>query len=159
MVQKQQDNNVTAEKNKVAGKKFLDGNSKQPGVTTLADGLQYKVVKSGTGEKPKDTDVVEVNYRGTLIDGKEFDSSAKNGGPVSFPVNEVIKGWSEALKLMPVGSKWQLYLPPDLAYGDEGEGDDIAPGSTLVFEVELLGIKKDNNQAPNQAPQGSPKTQ
>ena len=160
MVQKQKDNKVTAEKNKAEGKKFLDSNSKQPGVTTLADGLQYKVVKSGSGDKPKDTDVVEVNYRGTLIDGKEFDSSAKNGGPVSFPVNEVIKGWSEALKLMPVGSKWQLYLPPELAYGDEGEGDDIAPGSTLVFEVELLGIKKDNNQAPNQAPaQGSPKSQ
>ena len=160
MVQKQQDMKVTAEKNKAEGKKFLDSNSKQPGVTTLADGLQYKVVKSGSGEKPKDTDVVEVNYRGTLIDGKEFDSSAKNGGPVSFPVNEVIKGWSEALKLMPVGSKWQLYLPPELAYGDEGEGDDIEPGSTLVFEVELLGIKKDNNQAPNQAPaQGSPKSQ
>ena len=160
MVQKQQDMKVTAEKNKTEGKKFLDSNSKQPGVTTLADGLQYKVVKNGSGEKPKDTDVVEVNYRGTLIDGKEFDSSAKNGGPVSFPVNEVIKGWSEALKLMPVGSKWQLYLPPELAYGDEGEGDDIAPGSTLVFEVELLGIKKDNNQAPNQAPaQGSPKSQ
>jgi FKBP-type peptidyl-prolyl cis-trans isomerase len=160
MVQKQQDNKVTAEKNKAEGKKFLDSNSKEPGVTTLADGLQYKVVKNGNGDKPKDTDVVEVNYRGTLIDGKEFDSSAKNGGPVSFPVNEVIKGWSEALKLMPVGSKWQLYLPPELAYGDEGEGDDIAPGSTLVFEVELLGIKKDNNQAPNQAPaQGSPKSQ
>jgi FKBP-type peptidyl-prolyl cis-trans isomerase FklB len=159
MVQKQQDMKVTAEKNKAEGKKFLDTNSKQPGVTTLADGLQYKVVKNGSGEKPKDTDVVEVNYRGTLIDGKEFDSSAKNGGPVSFPVNEVIKGWSEALKLMPVGSKWQLYLPPELAYGDEGEGDDIEPGSTLVFEVELLGIKKDNNQAPNQAPQGTPKAQ
>jgi FKBP-type peptidyl-prolyl cis-trans isomerase FklB len=160
MVQKQQDNKVTAEKNKTEGKKFLDSNSKQPGVTTLADGLQYKVVKNGSGEKPKDTDVVEVNYRGTLIDGKEFDSSAKNGGPVSFPVNEVIKGWSEALKLMPVGSKWQLYLPPELAYGDEGEGDDIAPGSTLVFEVELLGIKKENNQAPNQAPaQATPKSE
>src|ERR1700756_6063917 len=160
MVQKQQDNKVTAEKNKAEGKKFLGTNSKQPGVTTLADGLQYKVVKNGSGDKPKDTDVVEVNYRGTLIDGKEFDSSAKNGGPVSFPVNEVIKGWSEALKLMPVGSKWQLFIPSELAYGDEGEGEDIAPGSTLVFEVELLGIKKDNNQAPNQAPaQGSPKSQ
>jgi FKBP-type peptidyl-prolyl cis-trans isomerase FklB len=157
MVQKQQDMKATAEKNKVDGKKFLDSNGKQPGVTTLSDGLQYKVVKNGTGEKPKDTDVVEVNYRGTLIDGKEFDSSTKNGGPVSFPVNEVIKGWSEALKLMPVGSKWELYLPPELAYGDEGEGDDIEPGSTLVFEVELLGIKKDaGSQAPVQA---TPKSQ
>jgi FKBP-type peptidyl-prolyl cis-trans isomerase FklB len=158
MVQKQQDNKVTAEKNKAEGKKFLDTNSKQPGITTLSDGLQYKVVKNGTGEKPKDTDVVEVNYKGTLIDGKEFDSSEKNGGPVSFPVNEVIKGWSEALKLMPVGSKWQLYLPPELAYGDEGEGDDIAPGSTLVFEVELLGIKKDDKAGAGQA-QPSPKSQ
>ena len=159
MAQKQQDMKSSAETNKVAGKKFLDSNSKQPGITTLADGLQYKVVKNGSGEKPKDTDVVEVNYRGTLIDGKEFDSSAKNGGPVSFPVNEVIKGWSEALKLMPVGSKWQLYLPAELAYGDEGEGDDIAPGSTLVFEVELLGIKKDakeNNPAQQAA---TPKAQ
>jgi FKBP-type peptidyl-prolyl cis-trans isomerase FklB len=156
MAQKQQDMKATAEKNKVAGKKFLDSNSKQAGITTLADGLQYKIVKNGAGEKPKDTDIVEVNYRGTLIDGKEFDSSAKNGGPVSFPVNEVIKGWSEALKLMPVGSKWELYLPPELAYGDEGEGDDIEPGSTLVFEVELLGIKKDNAQAPAQA---TPKAQ
>jgi FKBP-type peptidyl-prolyl cis-trans isomerase FklB len=157
MAKKQQETKVTAEKNKADGKKFLDDNAKKPGVTTLSDGLQYKVVKSGTGDKPKDTDVVEVNYRGTLIDGKEFDSSAKNGGPVSFPVNEVIKGWSEALKLMPVGSKLELYLPSELAYGDEGEGEDIAPGSTLVFEVELLGIKKDaggNTQA-----QPSPKAQ
>jgi len=155
MAKKQQEMKATADKNKADGKKFLEENAKQPGVTTLADGLQYKVVKTGDGEKPKDTDVVEVNYRGTLIDGKEFDSSAKNGGPVSFPVNEVIKGWSEALKLMPVGSKWELYLPSELAYGDEGEGEDIAPGSTLVFEVELLGIKKD---AGGQA-QPSPKTQ
>ena len=154
MAKKQQEMKVTAEKNKADGKKFLETNGKKPGVTTLPDGLQYKVVKNGEGEKPKDTDVVEVNYRGTLIDGKEFDSSAKNGGPVSFPVNEVIKGWSEALKLMPVGSKWELYLPSELAYGDEGEGEDIAPGSTLVFEVELLGIKKDTGQA-----QPSSKTQ
>ncbi len=159
MVQKQQDMKASAEKNKAAGKKFLDSNSKQPGVTTLADGLQYKVVKNGNGDKPKDTDVVEVNYRGTLIDGKEFDSSAKNGGPVSFPVNEVIKGWSEALKLMPVGSKWQLYLPAELAYGDEGEGDDIQPGSTLVFEVELLGIKKDNKENSPAQQAATPKAQ
>ena len=121
--------------------------AKKQDITTLPDGLQYKVVKNGAGDKPKDTDTVEVNYKGTFIDGKEFDSSEKNGGPVSFPVNEVIKGWSEALKLMPVGSKWQLFIPSDLAYGDEGEGEDIAPGSTLIFDVELLNIKKENTAA------------
>ena len=147
MAKKQAELKTAAEKNKADGKKFLDDNGKKQGVTTLADGLQYKVVKNGTGDKPKDTDTVEVNYKGTFIDGKEFDSSEKNGGPVSFPVNEVIKGWSEALKMMPVGSKWQLYIPSDLAYGDEGEGEDIAPGSTLVFEVELLNIKKENSAA------------
>ena len=146
LAQKQQEMKSSAEKNKAEGKKFLDENAKKDGVTTLPDGLQYKVVKQGTGEKPKPTDVVEVNYRGTFIDGKEFDSSEKNGGPVSFPVNEVIKGWSEALTLMPIGSKWQLFIPSDLAYGDEGEGDDIQPGSTLVFDVELLGVKKEEAQ-------------
>jgi FKBP-type peptidyl-prolyl cis-trans isomerase FklB len=146
LAQKQQDMKSSAEKNKAEGKKFLDDNAKKDGVTTMPDGLQYKVVKQGTGEKPKPTDVVEVNYRGTFIDGKEFDSSEKNGGPVSFPVNEVIKGWSEALTLMPIGSKWQLFIPSDLAYGDEGEGDDIQPGSTLVFDVELLGVKKEEAQ-------------
>jgi FKBP-type peptidyl-prolyl cis-trans isomerase FklB len=146
LAQKQQEMKASAEKNKVEGKKFLDENAKKEGVTTLPDGLQYKVIKQGTGDKPKATDVVEVNYRGTFIDGKEFDSSEKNGGPVSFPVNEVIKGWSEALTLMPIGSKWQLFIPSDLAYGDEGEGDDIQPGSTLVFDVELLGVKKEEAQ-------------
>jgi FKBP-type peptidyl-prolyl cis-trans isomerase FklB len=146
LAQKQQEMKSSAEKNKAEGKKFLDENAKKDGVTTLPDGLQYKVVKQGTGDKPKPTDVVEVNYRGTFIDGKEFDSSEKNGGPVSFPVNEVIKGWSEALTLMPIGSKWQLFIPSDLAYGDEGEGDDIQPGSTLVFDVELLGVKKEEAQ-------------
>jgi FKBP-type peptidyl-prolyl cis-trans isomerase FklB len=147
MAKKQADMKTAAEKNKTNGKQFLDDNGKKQGVTTLPDGLQYKVVKNGTGDKPKDTDTVEVNYKGTFIDGKEFDSSEKNGGPVSFPVNEVIKGWSEALKLMPVGSKWQLFIPSDLAYGDEGEGEDIAPGSTLIFDVELLNIKKENTAA------------
>jgi FKBP-type peptidyl-prolyl cis-trans isomerase FklB len=147
MAKKQEEMKTAADKNKADGKKFLDENGKQQGITTMPDGLQYKVVKNGAGEKPKDTDTVEVNYKGTFIDGKEFDSSEKNGGPVSFPVNEVIKGWSEALRLMPVGSKWQLYIPSDLAYGDEGEGEDIAPGATLLFEVELLSIKKDNSAA------------
>jgi FKBP-type peptidyl-prolyl cis-trans isomerase FklB len=155
MAKKQQEMKSTAEKNKTDGKKFLDDNGKKQGVTTLPDGLQYKVIKNGTGDKPKDTDTVEVNYKGTFVDGKEFDSSEKNGGPVSFPVNQVIKGWSEALRLMPVGSKWELYIPSDLAYGDEGEGEDIAPGATLVFEVELLSIKKESS-APQPTTGGSP---
>jgi FKBP-type peptidyl-prolyl cis-trans isomerase FklB len=148
MAKKQEDMKVVAEKNKADGKKFLEANAKKTDVKTTATGLQYKVIKQGTGEKPKDTDVVEANYRGTTIDGKEFDSSAKHGNSASFPVNGVIKGWSEALKMMPVGSKWELYVPSDLAYGDEGAGDDIAPGSTLVFEVELLSVKKNAANTP-----------
>jgi len=145
---KQEEMKGVAEKNEADGKKFLDDNAKKPGVKTTASGLQYKVIKEGSGDKPKDTDVVETNYRGTTIDGKEFDSSAKHGSTASFPVNGVIKGWSEALKLMPVGAKWELYVPADLAYGAEGYGDDIAPGSTLVFEVELLNIKKNAASTP-----------
>jgi FKBP-type peptidyl-prolyl cis-trans isomerase len=148
MAKKQEDMKGTAEKNKTDGKKFLEDNAKKAGVKTTASGLQYKVVTEGKGDKPKDTDVVETKYRGTTIDGKEFDSSEKNGGPVSFPVNGVIKGWTEALLLMPVGSKWQIYVPAELAYGDEGAGEDIAPGSTLIFDVELLSIKKDKGTAP-----------
>lgn len=156
IAKKQEEMKTTADKNKADGKKFLEDNAKKAGVKTLPSGLQYKVVKEGAGEKPKDTDVVETNYRGTLIDGKEFDSSEKNGGPVSFPVNGVIKGWSEALKLMPVGSKWEIYVPSELGYGDEGAGEDIAPGSTLVFQVELLKIKKDgaSNQPQQEPPTG-----
>ena len=145
---KQEQMKGVAEKNKVDGKKFLEENAKKTGVKTTASGLQYKVIKEGAGDKPKDSDVVEANYRGTTIDGKEFDSSAKHGNSASFPVNGVIKGWSEALKMMPVGSKWELYVPSDLAYGDEGAGDDIAPGSTLVFEVELLSVKKNAANTP-----------
>jgi FKBP-type peptidyl-prolyl cis-trans isomerase FklB len=145
---KQEEMKGVAAKNEADGKKFLDDNAKKPGVKTTASGLQYKVIKEGSGDKPKDTDVVETNYRGTTIDGKEFDSSAKHGSTASFPVNGVIKGWSEALKLMPVGAKWELYVPSDLAYGVEGYGDDIAPGSTLVFEVELLNIKKNAASTP-----------
>jgi FKBP-type peptidyl-prolyl cis-trans isomerase FklB len=148
MSKKQEEMKTVAEKNKADGKKFLDDNAKKADVKTTSSGLQYKVIKEGKGEKPKDTDVVETNYRGTTIDGKEFDSSAKHGSSFSFPVNGVIKGWSEALKMMPVGSKWELYVPSDLAYGDEGYGEDIAPGSTLVFEVELLSIKKNAGNTP-----------
>jgi FKBP-type peptidyl-prolyl cis-trans isomerase FklB len=148
MSKKQDEMKVVAEKNKADGKKFLEDNVKKTGVKSTASGLQYKVVKEGSGDKPTDADVVETNYRGTTIDGKEFDSSAKHGSSFSFPVNGVIKGWSEALKMMPVGSKWELYVPSDLAYGDEGYGEDIPPGSTLVFEVELLSIKKNAANAP-----------
>src|ERR1700692_644294 len=155
MAKKQEDMKVVAEKNKANGKKFLDDNAKKADVKTTPSGLQYKVIKEGKGDKPKDTDVVETNYRGTTLDGKEFDSTAKHPNASSFPVNGVIKGWSEALKMMPVGSKWELYVPSDLAYGDEGAGDDIAPGSTLVFEVELLSIKK-NAANPPPGPDAQP---
>jgi FKBP-type peptidyl-prolyl cis-trans isomerase FklB len=157
MAKKQDEMKTVAAKNKADGKKFLDDNSKKAGVKSTSTGLQYKVIKEGKGDKPKDSDVVETNYRGTTVDGKEFDSSAKHGSTFSFPVNGVIKGWSEALKLMPIGSKWELYIPSDLAYGDEGYGDDIPPGSTLVFEVELLGIKKNAaNTSPGPDSQPSP---
>jgi FKBP-type peptidyl-prolyl cis-trans isomerase len=133
--------NALSVANKQAGDAFLAANKNKEGVVTLPSGLQYKILKEGTGPKPTATDTVECNYRGTLIDGKEFDSSYKRGEPVSFPVGGVIKGWTEALQLMPVGSKWQLFVPASLAYGDRGAGADIAPNSTLVFEVELLSIK------------------
>lgn len=126
--------------NRKEGEAFLAANKSKEGVQTLPDGLQYKVLKEGTGPKPTANDTVTVNYRGTLINGKEFDSSYKRGQPVSFPVGGVIKGWTEALQLMPVGSKWQLFIPPDLAYGDRGAGADIGPGETLIFDVELLSI-------------------
>ena len=125
--------------NRKAGEAFLAANKSKEGVKVLPDGLQYKILKAGNGPKPTANDTVTVNYRGTLIDGKEFDSSYRHGKPVSFQVGGVIKGWTEALQLMPVGSKWQLFIPADLAYGDRGSGD-IPPGSTLIFEVELLSI-------------------
>jgi len=122
------------------GDAFLATNKSKDGVKTLPDGLQYKVITEGKGPKPTASDTVTVNYRGTLINGKEFDSSYKRGQPATFPVGGVIKGWTEALQLMPVGSKYQLFIPPDLAYGDRGAGADIGPGETLIFEVELLSI-------------------
>jgi FKBP-type peptidyl-prolyl cis-trans isomerase len=128
--------------NKKEGDAFLAANKTKEGVVTLPDGLQYKIITPGTGPKPAASDTVEVDYKGSLLDGKEFDSSYKRGQPATFPVSGVIKGWTEALQLMPVGSKWQLYIPADLAYGDRGAGNgDIPPGSTLVFEVELKSIK------------------
>jgi FKBP-type peptidyl-prolyl cis-trans isomerase FklB len=123
-----------------AGEAFLAENKSKEGVVTLPSGMQYKILTAGTGPKPTTSDTVTCNYRGTLISGKEFDSSYKRGQPASFPVSGVIKGWTEALQLMPVGSKWQLFIPPDLAYGDRGAGADIGPGETLIFEVELISI-------------------
>ena len=127
--------------NKAEGEAFLAANKTKEGVVTLPSGLQYKILKQGAGPKPSASDSVVCNYRGTLIDGKEFDSSYKRGQPATFPVGGVIKGWTEALQLMPVGSKWQLFLPSDLAYGERGAGADIGPNATLIFEVELLSIQ------------------
>lgn len=129
------------EVNKKQGAAFLAENKAKEGVVTLPSGLQYKILQPGTGPKPTVTDSVVCNYRGTLVDGKEFDSSAKHGQPATFLVGKVIPGWTEALQLMPVGSKWQLFLPPDLAYGARSMGPDITPFSTLIFEVELVSIK------------------
>ena len=141
--QKQQEKEQAAGAvNKKQGEEFLTANKAKDGVVSLPSGLQYKILAAGTGPKPVATDSVVCNYRGTLIDGKEFDSSYKRGQPATFPVNGVIKGWTEALQLMPVGSKWQLFIPPDLAYGERGAGADIGPDATLIFEVELLSIEK-----------------
>lgn len=123
------------------GADFLEANKKKEGIVVLPSGLQYKVIKQGDGVKPKATDTVKTHYRGTLIDGTEFDSSYKRNEPASFPVNGVIPGWTEALQLMPVGSKWQLVIPSNLAYGEQGAGADIPPNSVLVFEIELLEVK------------------
>ncbi len=129
--------------NIAAGKKFLEANGKRPGVVTLPDGLEYEVLKAGTDTiKPTLADKVTCHYHGTLIDGTVFDSSVDRGEPVTFPLNGVIKGWQEALQLMTVGSKWKIYLPSDLAYGNKGAGEKIGPGATLVFTVELLGVQK-----------------
>jgi FKBP-type peptidyl-prolyl cis-trans isomerase FklB len=127
--------------NKKEGDAFLAENKTKPGVVTLPSGLQYKVITEGTGPKPTADESVVCNYRGTLLNGTEFDSSYKHGQPIEIPVGRVIKGWSEALQLMPVGSKWQLFIPPDLAYGERGAGNDIGPNATIVFEVDLLSIK------------------
>ena len=127
--------------NKAAGVKFLEENKKKAGVVTTPSGLQYKVITKGTGAIPADTSSVKVNYKGTLIDGTEFDSSYKRNEPTTFRANQVIKGWTEALTMMPVGSKWEIYVPQELAYGAR-EAGQIKPYSTLIFEVELLGIEK-----------------
>ena len=156
-----------AETNKSEGATFLAGNKTKEGVVTLPSGLQYKILKEGAGPKPTTNDTVVCNYKGTLINGTEFDSSYKRGQPATFPVSGVIKGWTEALQLMPVGSKWQLFIPSALAYGERGAGADIGPDATLIFEVELLSIQakeqpKDQAQPKPQEPskdQGAEKKQ
>ncbi|PZP43026.1 MAG: peptidylprolyl isomerase [Pseudopedobacter saltans] len=134
--------NEKAQKNEEAGKAFLEENAKKESVVALPSGLQYEIIAEGNGEKPGATDAVTCHYHGTLIDGTIFDSSVKRGQPATFPLNRVIKGWTEALQLMPVGSKWRLFLPSDLAYGSQQVSAEIGPNSTLIFEVELLDIKK-----------------
>jgi FKBP-type peptidyl-prolyl cis-trans isomerase len=140
--------------NKTEGDAFLAANKGKEGVVTLPSGLQYKILTAGTGPKPTSTDTVVCNYKGTLINGTEFDSSYKRGQPATFPVSGVIKGWTEALQLMPVGSKWQLFIPAALAYGERGASADIGPNATLIFEVELLSIQdKAKEQKPEQKPE------
>jgi FKBP-type peptidyl-prolyl cis-trans isomerase FklB len=147
---------VAGEKNAAEGTKFLEENKKKEGVKTTANGLQYKSIKEGTGAQPKGNDTVTVNYRGTLINGTEFDSSYKRGQPATFPLNGVIKGWTEGLQLMKAGSKYQLFIPPNLAYGDRAVGPDISANSTLIFDVELIGVKP-AEAGPTPAPSPSPK--
>ncbi len=142
MQQKQQSQTTAAgQKNLKQGEIFLSANGKKEGIITTESGLQYKVIKEGDGEKPKAADKVNVHYRGTLISGKEFDSSYKRGKPLTFGVNRVIKGWTEGLQLMTVGSKYKFFIPSGLAYGERGAGADIGPNETLIFDVELLGIE------------------
>lgn len=135
------DRKQQAEENLSQGEAFLAENGKREGVVSLPSGLQYEVIHDGNGETPGNTDTVVTHYRGTLIDGKEFDSSHRRGEPASFPVNRVISGWTEALQLMTVGSKWKLFIPSDLAYGERGAGKVIGPNATLIFEIELLEIQ------------------
>ena len=144
----QQKQAEAGKKNAADADKFLADNKKKDGVKTTASGLQYKVMKEGNGESPKASDTVTVNYRGTLIDGTEFDSSYKRGQPATFPVSGVIKGWTEALQLMKPGSKYQLFIPPDLAYGQNSPGAQIPPNSALIFEVELMNVQSGGASQP-----------
>jgi FKBP-type peptidyl-prolyl cis-trans isomerase FklB len=153
-VRKRQEDKMqqVGEVNKKEGEAFLAANKTKDGVVTLPSGLQYKILKEGTGPKPTATDSVVCNYKGTLLNNTEFDSSYKRGQPATFGVNQVIKGWTEALQLMPIGSKWQLFIPSDLAYGQRGPSPEIGPNSTLVFEVELLSIQdKDKDKSKDQS--------
>jgi len=157
---------AAAVENKKTGEAFLAANKTKEGVVTLPSGLQYKIIKAGTGPKPTAEDTVLCHYRGTLVDNTEFDSSYKRGEPLKIPVGGVIKGWTEAIQLMPAGSKWQLFIPSDLAYGERGApGSPIGPNSTLVFEVELISIepkaapKEQPKETPKDAPKDAPKAQ
>ena len=130
-----------SETNKAEGEAFLKANAAKPGVTTLPSGLQYEILTAGKGVKPEANQIVLCNYRGTLLDGTEFDSSYKRGAPDTFPVSGVIKGWTEALQRMPIGSKWRIYVPANLAYGTKGAGPDIGPNAVLIFDIELLAVQ------------------
>jgi FKBP-type peptidyl-prolyl cis-trans isomerase len=141
IAKQQKERAAQGEENLEAGEKFLAENAKKEGVNVTDSGLQYMVIEETDGEKPKADDIVEVNYRGTLLDGTEFDSSYARGQSATFPLSGVIKGWTEGLQLMPVGSKFKFFIPPDLAYGERGAGADIGPNATLIFEVELLGVE------------------
>jgi FKBP-type peptidyl-prolyl cis-trans isomerase len=143
---------ASATENKAKGEAFLAENAKKEGVVSLPDGLQYKILTAGTGKKPAESDTVLCNYKGTFMDGTEFDGSEKAGKPVPFPVKGVIPGFKEALQLMPVGSKWQVFIPSNLAYGERGAGNVIAPNSMLVFEIELVGIQDPTQPAASAAP-------
>lgn len=141
MARMEENSRKQGEKNKMEGEAFLAENKKKPGVKTLPSGLQYKVLQEGTGKSPKATDSVVTHYRGTLLDGKEFDSSFKRGEPMTFVLNQMIPGWIEGLQLMKEGAKWQLFVPSSLGWGDRGAGQDIGPNATVVFEVELIKVK------------------
>jgi len=151
MTKQQEKRRLLGEKNKAAGGQFLAENKAKPGIVTLANGLQYKVITEGTGEMPKPESMVELNYRGTLIDGTEFEAS-KPGTPATFRANGVIKGWAEALALMKSGSKWQLFIPPDLAFGEFGSGTKVGPNATLSYEFELVAVKPPPPPPPAAAP-------
>jgi FKBP-type peptidyl-prolyl cis-trans isomerase len=153
----QQKQKALSETNKTDGAKFLEENKKKPGIKTTASGLQYKVIKEGTGAQPKATDMVTANYRGTLIDSTEFDSSYKRGQAATFPLNGVMKGWAEGLQLMKVGSKYQFFVPSNLAYGERAPAE-IGPNATLIFEFELLDVKPPPTPAPQASTRGAPAT-
>lgn len=141
MAKQEEESKAAGEKNKKEGEAFLAANKSKQGVKVTESGLQYKVITMGNGPKPKSDQTVTVHYRGTTIDGTEFDSSYKRGQPAKFGVGQVIRGWTEAVQMMPVGSKWELYIPSELAYGERGAGGSIGPNATLIFEVELLSVE------------------
>lgn len=147
-MQQMQERKKQGEANKEKGTKFLEENKAKEDVVTLESGLQYQILKKGTGASPKATDTVKCHYKGTTIDGKEFDSSYKRGEPATFALNRVIKGWTEGLQLMKEGGQWRFFIPSGLAYGERGSGPNIGPNEVLIFEIELLGIEKPETQVP-----------